>query len=42
MGNYKYRGDRTSFVMQPSVFVGDCPSPDKYEKVPFDHYLNKT
>ena len=42
MGNYKYRDDRTSFVMQPSVLLNDCPSPDKYEKVGFDFYLNKT
>ena len=42
MGNYKLKDGRTSFVMQTSYITNDCPSPDKYEKVGFDYYLNKT
>ena len=33
---------RISFVEQPSNWVIDIPSPDKYDKVPFDKYARRS
>lgn len=32
---------RVSFMEQQSNWVIDIPSPDKYDKVPFEKYTNK-
>jgi hypothetical protein len=41
-GVYHSKGERTSFVMQPSAILENVPSPDRYEKVRLEGYLPRT
>lgn len=41
-GIYQTKGERTSFVMQPSAILENVPSPDRYEKVRLEGYLPRT